>query len=217
MNQPKTATASSSSSPLESLQAVFAELRGAAEQRIHKARLGAWLSGPIETSVGPFKLIEPSLRSLADLEHAGNLLVADANEATEGDVLAYIWRHLARPMRFGRFCRKSRKLDFEALSREAFAHLIAAYDERPVSEGSGGLQRSFTMPAVAPIASYCDELASAYGLDPSIVADWPIAKVFQLLRASRMRRYGAKYGDHPEMIRLKSHYLQAKTNLKTDE
>lgn len=187
----------------------IAQLRHDLCKRIMRERLEPWLSEPPEQFVGPFRVKVVSLRSLADLEYAGNEFIFNAVFSPDADVLAYVWRHLHKPVRFKRYCRGALKFGLEEFRAQACEHLTKALAEPPVPSRFGRTVKDYRLPPVPVLAGLTEELAAASSVSPDVIADWPVAKVFQLLRAHRIRVHGLQFGDHPDLVALKSAYLKS--------
>ena len=200
------------SQPTEpSVDAEFASARTALTRRITKQRLLAWLPLPVaKNDRSIFAGLKPlTLRSLSELEQAGNKFIEDPQEAPKADLLAYLWAHLRRPVRFKKYCRICALADSSLLRAHALNHYALAVSENPAPVVHGKTSVDFRLPPVPSVATIADELGAAYGQSPLEVLDWPVQLAFQLMRAARRRAHGVEYPDHPELVHLKSLYLKA--------
>ena len=181
----------------------------AIRKQIERARLTPWSSAPA-MRIGSFVVNPLSLRSMCDLEIAGNAFLTDG-EMVEGDIAAYIWRHHpdyecgADP---AKVIKQIAKEDGgTSLLFEVLAHLNAALEETPAGSHFGGTSVDNRLPAIPSIAAICHEYGAAYGVDPREVADIDLRIVFQCIRAIRLTA-GIKYSEPKRLREAKSEFLK---------
>lgn len=182
--------------------------------QIEKDRLRPWSSAP-GFKIGKFDVYPLSLRSIIDLEVAGNAFFTQG-QILSGDVAAYIWRHLPEydlsdpryNKNYKRFLRKVKKETLARLVEDIKQHLKFAFIDNPAVSSFGGLSKSYKMPATTGIASLCHEYGAAYGVNPVDVADIDLRIVFQCCRAIRMSQGNCKFSEPEDLIKAKSEYLK---------
>lgn len=192
-------------------KATAASNYAAVRKKIQRDRLLPWSSAPA-FKIGDFVVNPLSLRSMVDLELAGNAFFTDDN-VIEGDLAAYIWRHHPAYGDDGAqasFLKKlARSTDIDSLIAGVLSHLSAAFSETPEGAQFGGYSKSNTLPAIPSIASICSEYGAAFGIDPREVADVDLRIVFQCCRAIRLSKSDVKYLEPKELREAKSQYLKA--------
>ena len=183
----------------------------AVKKKIERDRLAPWSSAPA-MKIGNFVVNPLSLRSMTDLELAGNAFFT-GSEIIEGDIAAYIWRHHPD---YGDDSKESTFLkeigsvtDTSGLIGDIVAHQLAAFAETPQCESFGGTKSDNRLPAIPAIASLCHEYGAAYGVDPRAVADIDLRIVFQCCRAIRMSRGEVKYLEPKKLRAAKSELLKS--------
>lgn len=176
-------------------------------------RLSPWSSAP-GFNIGPFVVNPMTLRSMVDLEIAGNAFLIN-NQMLEGDIGAYIWRHHpdyspGDSKEKEQFivtladCTETAKVTMQIVE-----HQSAAFAETPeVMSFSSGTSIKSPLPPIPAIASICHEYAAAYGLDPRDVADIDLRILFQCCRAIRMAAGDVKFAEPKKLREAKSQYLK---------
>lgn len=184
----------------------YAQIRA----EIERNRIMPWTSAPA-LKIGDYVVNPLSLRSMADLTAAGSAFFS-GQKITDGDLIAYIWRHLPEyspDAEIDGFLHEIAEDELGKISGDAVKHLNDAFEESPTSSLFGTHSKQNSLPAVAPIAALCHEYGAAYGVDPRTVADIDLRVVFQCCRAIRMSTNGAKYGDPERLRRAKSEFLKS--------
>lgn len=187
-------------------------------ESIAEQRLLSWSSaGAQDTALG--LAVRPlTMRAWVDLKLAGNAFVNDT-EPTEGDVFAYVWRNsesftTATGWRGRRAKRRVERacLTLPIVDQVAFVldHIEQAFTETPESPHKGGYSRSNALPPVEGCATAADELGARYGIDPELVMDWPLNRIFQLQKAARLATVSEYKLLEPEPLRrIASQILEA--------
>ena len=194
--------------PEQKAKAKAASNYAAARASIERTRLLPWASA-VGIQIGDFTVAPLCFRSLIDLELAGNAFTV-GDEPIEGDIAAYIWRHLAEftpSADNSKFIKQIAKVEnIDELIEGIYSHIMSPFDETPASSSFGKTSTQNKLPAIPSIAAICDEYGAAYGIDPQDVADIDLRIVFQCCRAQRIRN-GAKYSDPKKLRALKSDFL----------
>ena len=198
MSQPRTTTTTAASN------------YAAVKKQIERDRLTPWSSAPA-MKIGRFAVFPLSLRSMTDLELAGNAFLTDG-AIVEGDVAAYIWRHHPDYAPGADSSKFIAEIGAEPNAGELvfgiYEHLSAAFKETPEGASFGGTKSDNRMPAIPSIASICHEYGAAYSVDPREVADIDLRIVFQCCRAIRMSSSDIKYSEPKELRIAKSELLK---------
>lgn len=196
--------------PKQTATATAASNYAAVKKSIERARLLPWASA-VGIRIGEFTVAPLCLRSLADLELAGNAFIC-GGDPIEGDIAAYIWRHMPDFMPSADssdFIKRIAKVkDVEDLIAGIYSHLSCSIEETPAASSFGGISKKNSLPAIPSIAALCDEYGAAYGIDPQDVADIDMRIVFQCCRAQRIRN-GEKYAEPKQLRAVKSQFLKA--------
>ena len=196
--------------PKQTATATAASNYAAVKKSIERARLLPWASA-VGIRIGEFTVAPLCLRSLADLELAGNAFIC-GGDPIEGDIAAYIWRHMPQFMpstNSSDFVKRIAKVtDVDELIAGVYAHLTAAFEETPAESTFDGHSTKNRLPSIPSVAAICDEYGAAYGIDPQDVADIDLRIVFQCCRAQRIRN-GAKYAEPKQLRAAKSQFLKA--------
>ena len=196
--------------PKQTATATAASNYAAVRKSIERSRLSPWASA-VGVRIGEFTVAPLCLRSLVDLELAGNAFTC-GDKPIEGDVAAYIWRHMPEFMPSADssdFVKRIAKVTaVDELIAGVYAHLTAGFEETPAETSFGGHSKQNSLPAIPSIAAICDEYGAAYGIDPQDVADIDLRIVFQCCRAQRIRN-GAKYAEPKQLRAAKSQFLKA--------
>tara|TARA_R110002110_G_scaffold414949_1_gene646687 strand:+ start:37 stop:642 length:606 start_codon:yes stop_codon:yes gene_type:complete len=194
--------------PEQTAKAKAASKYAAARATIERTRLLPWASA-VGIQIGDFTVAPLCFRSLIDLELAGNAFTV-GDEPIEGDIAAYIWRHLAEftpSADNSKFIKQIAKVEnIDELIEGIYSHIMSPFDETPAASSFGKTSTQNKLPAIPSIAAICDEYGAAYGIDPQDVADIDLRIVFQCCRAQRIRN-GAKYSDPKKLRALKSDFL----------
>ncbi len=194
--------------PKQTATATAASNYAAVKKSIERARLLPWASA-VGIRIGEFTVAPLCLRSLADLELAGNAFIC-GGDPIEGDIAAYIWRHMPEFMPStdsSDFIKRIAKVkDVEDLIAGIYSHLSCSIEETPAASSFGGISKKNSLPAIPSIAALCDEYGAAYGIDPQDVADIDMRIVFQCCRAQRIRN-GEKYAEPKRLRTAKSDFL----------
>ena len=194
--------------PKQTATATAASNYAAVKKSIERARLLPWASA-VGIRIGEFTVAPLCLRSLADLELAGNAFIC-GGDPIEGDIAAYIWRHIPEFMPStdsSDFIKRIAKVkDVEDLIAGIYSHLSCSIEETPAASSFGGISKKNSLPAIPSIAALCDEYGAAYGIDPQDVADIDMRIVFQCCRAQRIRN-GEKYAEPKRLRTAKSDFL----------
>jgi hypothetical protein len=184
----------------------YAQIRS----EIEDARLIPW-SSVTSFEVGDFELSPLTLRSMSDLAIAGNAFL-QGGEASEMDVITYIWRHSEGYSPSGdkhAFYRKVLKSkSVKGLAAGVKSHVESAFMDSPKECNFGGVSKQNSLPPIAPIAALCSEYGSAFGIDPLQVADVDLRIVFQCCRAIRMRAGNVTYLEPQKLREAKKEYLE---------
>lgn len=173
--------------------------------RIQRERVLTWASC-IQTKIAGFPVNQLSLSSLVDLEIGENFIVTGKpNENLVGDVLAYLWRHSIyyknNPNWFDK--RRKNKLlkeiaknhDIVDIAEKCKDHFEYTMDDSPVNKyKSHKYSSSFTMSASPSVAYIIDEVCSEYNLKIAEAMEYPLKKLFQLMRCIRIRKMGEGRG-----------------------
>ncbi len=162
----------------------------AVKSKIESDRLLPWSSAP-SAQIGEFEVNPLSVRSMVDLQLSGNAIVGSA-DITAGDLAAYIWRHLKGYNPDGDGLDQFLKLigkctNYHELIADSINHFLSAFKETAEGASTDAPRFVNTLPAIPDAAFLCDEIAAEYSMDPRAVADMPLALLFQLSRAIRMR------------------------------
>lgn len=191
----------------------YAEIRA----KFEKDRLKAWSSAP-GFKIGSFDVYPLSLRSMIDLELAGNAFFT-GSQILHGDIAAYIWRHMPEYDQSDPDFEKNYNVFVKRISKETGTielidtiqrHSEAAFADDPTVVEFGGISQNYTMPAIAGIAALCHEYGAAYGVNPVEVADIDLRIVFQCCRAIRMSGGKAKFSEPKSLREAKSDYINAR-------
>lgn len=199
--------------PKTQATATAASNYAAVKAQIERARLLPWSSAP-GMQIGTFNVNPLTLRSMTDLQLAGNAFLTEGT-AIEGDVAAYIWRHMPDySPGDSQACDKaiqaiSKQYDLHKLVLDIFNHLGAAFEETPEGDSFDRVRSSNRLPPIPAIASICHEYAAAYAVDPRTVADIDLRLVFQCCRAIRMAAADIKYNEPKKLREAKSALLKA--------
>ena len=197
--------------PKQKTQATAANNYATVKKEIEEDRLHAWSSASTFL-IGEFEVSPLTLRSECDLSLSNNA-VTNGMEITDGDLAAYIWRHLpdfGDEIKRKQFIKKfSAAKDKEGMVNDCLEHYTEAFEDTPNSSSFGGTHRNSTLPSIPSIAFLCDEYGSAYGIDLREVADIDLRIVFQACRAIRMRTSDAKYSEPKRLRSAKSELLKA--------
>jgi hypothetical protein len=173
--------------------------------RIQRERMLPWASC-IQTKIAGFPVSQLSLSSLVDLEIGQNFIVTGKpNENLVGDVLAYLWRHSVfyknNPNWFDK--RRKNKLlkeiaknhDIVDIAEKCKDHFEYTMDDSPVNKyRASKYGGSFTMSASPSVAYIIDEVCSEYNLRIAEAMEYPLKKIFQLMRCIRIRKMGEGRG-----------------------
>lgn len=173
--------------------------------RIQRERMLPWASC-IQTKIAGFPVNQLSLSSLVDLEIGQNFIVTGKpNENLVGDVLAYLWRHSVfyknNPNWFDK--RRKNKLlkeiaknhDIVDIAEKCKDHFEYTMDDSPVNKyRASKYGGSFTMSASPSVAYIIDEVCSEYNLKIAEAMEYPLKKIFQLMRCIRIRKMGEGRG-----------------------
>ena len=196
--------------PKQTATATAASNYAAVRKSIERARLSPWASA-VGIGIGEFTVAPLCLRSLVDLELAGNAFTCGGNPI-EGDIAAYIWRHMPEYMPSADsadFVKRIAKVDDVAgLISGIHTHLTTPFEETPAGSTFGGSSKQSSLAPIPSIAAICDEYGAAYGIDPQDVADIDLRIVFQCCRAQRLRN-GEKYAEPKQLRAAKSDFLKA--------
>ena len=181
---------------------------------VENERLIPWSSVP-SFEIGEFELLPLSLRSMSDLAIAGNAFLI-GGQASEIDVLTYIWRHSKDYSPDGdknSFYRKVLKSkSVKGLASGVKNHVESAFLDSPKECNFGGISKQNALPPIAPIASLCTEYGTAFGIDPLKVADVDLRIVFQCCRAIRMKLGNVSYLEPEKLRNAKKKYLEKYAN-----
>jgi hypothetical protein len=200
--------------------------------RIQRERMLPWASC-IQTKIAGFPVNQLSLSSLVDLEIGQNFIVTGKpNENLVGDVLAYLWRHSVfyknNPNWFDK--RRKNKLlkeiaknhDIVDIAEKCKDHFEYTMDDSPVNKyRASKYGGSFTMSASPSVAYIIDEVCSEYNLKIAEAMEYPLKKIFQLMRCIRIRKMGEGRGgkvsyaepkELTEVIKRQLKELNAKNN-----
>jgi hypothetical protein len=140
------------------------------------------------------------------LEIGQNFIVTGKpNENLVGDVLAYLWRHSVfyknNPNWFDK--RRKNKLlkeiaknhDIVDIAEKCKDHFEYTMDDSPVNKyRASKYGGSFTMSASPSVAYIIDEVCSEYNLRIAEAMEYPLKKIFQLMRCIRIRKMGEGRG-----------------------
>ena len=186
------------------------------ESRLRKARLAAWCSVGNEVEVAGILCRPLTARAYIDLQLA-DCPFATGEDPTIADAAVYIWRNSTkyragddwRTLRAREKCikRVAKANDIDVISG-AYEHLVAAFEEMPRSVSTAGSGQDNRFPDVEGIVSAIDEVAARYGTSPDEVVDWPMNRIFQLQKSSRVATIPDYKLRQPEsLMRLRREYL----------
>lgn len=170
--------------------------------RIQRERMLPWASS-ISSKIAGYEVNQLSLSSLVDLELNGNFIInGDANKDTlVGDVLAYLWRHTKvysnKPNWFNKRAKEklikniAKNHDILDIAEKCKNHFDYTMDDSPISKHKANrVGGNFTMSASPSVAYIIDEICSEYSFTISEAMDYPLKKLFQLMRCIRIRKMG---------------------------
>tara|TARA_R110000744_G_scaffold373363_1_gene485495 strand:+ start:410 stop:1021 length:612 start_codon:yes stop_codon:yes gene_type:complete len=192
----------------ESAQENYSQVRA----EIERNRLLPWGSAT-ECLVGEFIIKPLCFRSYVDLSLAQNAILTK-KKVSEGDVIAYIWRHDKEYSPTGdpsKVIEKVAKMESVTdLIKGIAKHLNDAFEEPPApdyfSDKTEENNRLYPIPIVAGL---CHEYGAAYGINPTEVADIDIRIIFQCIRARRISTENAEYLEPKRLRQAKSDFLKS--------
>ena len=184
----------------------YAEIRA----EVERERVIPWSSAPA-FEIGNIVVNPATLRSIADLTVSDNAFLS-GEKPTEGDVVAYIWRHhtdYAPDADIDPFVKEFAASDDTAqMTLDVVRHLNSAFSETPAPDKFGGTSTNNSLPPIPSIAAICHEYGNAYGVDPREVADIDLRVVFQCCRAIRMSHSEVSYSEPEKLRTAKSEFLK---------
>ena len=188
-----------------------------ARAKLEKDRLRAWSSAP-GLKIGNFAVYPLSLQSMIDLELEENAFFT-GSQILNGDIAAYIWRHMPEYDRSDPNYEKNLKRFIRKIAKETNPaklvtgiqnHIETAFVDDPTVVRFGGTSKRYTMSPIPGVAAICHEYGSTYGVDPVEVSQMDLRIVFQCCRAIRISQGEAKFSEPEPLLRAKSKYLKAK-------
>lgn len=203
----------------------IAEKYQAERERIENNRRIDWSSFGFEYIAAGEKMRPMTLQVWFDLMALKSPILS-ADEITEASVVDYIWRNSVRNKGFQlirdfRLFRLERRVanalkdddEADALLTVIYDHAKEAFEEMPVSSGGHGYTRTNALAGVSGETSMVDEIAHRYGQNPQEVLQWPLRKVFNLMKAMRFSTVPNCKFLEPESLRaIKSEYLNSLNN-----